>query len=286
MKYLIFSKINCLIKIKEQNFEIDEDSYLELDSPEDLLIYPLEKHYLPTILKLKKENVTKMFDEYKIYQIDFQMIHSNGQYLIKNFNGRYATLSVKPYVFTISDSSSCYTYKIFDDIQNPEIISINGAPALQGTLNDDDYLLVFSNNDFIKIVGDIEIERNKIIAIEKCLNIAKHGRRLEIELNGTKSKFVSNELLYLKNKPIIPKNTGAKNFAFLQAIMYKDYDLARTFLNENLSKKLSDEHFLKFFGSFDNIIAICNEKFILFEKNTPKGVFELKNINGKIVDVT
>ena len=44
MKYLIFSKINCLIKIKEQNFEIDENSYLELDSPEELLICPLEKH--------------------------------------------------------------------------------------------------------------------------------------------------------------------------------------------------------------------------------------------------
>ena len=285
MKYLIFSPIHSLIKIQNENFEIDENSYLELDNPENLLVYPLEKHYLPTILQLKKESNKNTFGNYTIYKVEFQTVHSGENFLIKNINGKFASLSGKPYVFTVSDNSNSKSFKILYNIENPEIISINGVFALQGTLNDSDYLLIYVNDSFTEIIGEVQIEKNKISSIINCFNIAKHGKKLDLEINTNKAKIISDELLYLKNKPQIPKHTGARNFAFLEAVMCKDYNLARNFLEENLSKKLSDDHLQMFFNDFDNITAISNDEFILFKKNTPVGVFKLKNVNGKIVDV-
>lgn len=286
MKYKIFSDIPCVAKVKEESFELDDTNFLELEDKCVIYLYPLVKGFLPTLISPDFENAKLYRNDDTTYVFpEFPTISSGENVLYKAFGNRFASLTGTPYKFTISGEDSFFSYDIKKNISSPEIINISNTPCVSANFKDKNYLLIFDGKNFIEICGDVEIDKNKVTAVSYLDSISKHGKLTKIEINNGKVQILENELLYLKNKPIKPKFIGAKNYSFLQSILVKDYNLARSYLDEKLSEKLTDEHFSKFFGEFDEILPLSINTFCLKNKNTPIGVFELKNLNGKIVDV-
>lgn len=286
MTYQIFSDVPCVAKIDNESFELDETNVLELSEFSTTYLYPLIKGHLPTIIKENFDNASTIKDSGVTYIFpEFLTVSSGEIFLSKTFGNKLALLTGLPYKFTISSDDSSKSYSIKKNISSPEIISLSGDPCVSANFKDKSYLLIYTEDSFIELCGDIDINKNAVQSIENLESLSGHGKLTRLEINLGKAKILEDELLYLNEKPIKPKFIGAKNYAFLQSIMLKDYDLARSYLDENLSKKLSNEHFLKFFQEFDEILAISTEKFCLKNKNTPIGVFTLKNVNGKIVDV-
>ncbi len=289
MKYQIFTSIPCVVKIKEDSFELDETNYLEIDDLTfPIYLYPLKKGYLPIIIKppffedtcyhLIFENTTIIFPNFITLSDDeINLISTSGQ--------KVSSLTGNPLKFIVSTKEKSYNYNIDYKLTSPELINLGGSCCVSAKMQNDDYLLLFDGKSFIELVGDIEIEKNSITAICKIKSSSKHGKQMVIDFNSNGIKVLSEDLVYLDGKPKIPKFVGAKNLAFLHAIMVKDFMLARTFLHDNLSKELTDEHFIKYFGDFDKVLPLSTTKFCLIYKNAPKRAFSLKNENGKIVDV-
>lgn len=283
MNYTIFSDTPCICKILEQSFELNESNCLYFKSEENLTLhfYPLAKNILPSFYETKNALKT----EYGNYILpEFTKICSGEIQLIKNFNGKYAKLTGKPYKFSVFDNKNGYFYEITHNISDFEITSINNKPALTANVDGEDYLLLFYNNKFYEFLGKIETNTKNLQAVTRLNTIAKHGLYTNLDFSGNPES----QLLYLENEPKLPKNQGSKNYCFLESIKYSDFHLARTFLSQTLNQKLSDEHLKRFFGDFEKIIPLTSTKFLLIkkaDKNLSADVYNFELENGNIFNI-
>ena len=61
-------------------------------------------------------------------------------------------------------------------------------------------------------------------------------------------------LVYDKNTPYIVKHKEFIPFAFFESIKIENFKLARSYMSDELSNKLSNAHLKKFFGQF---LSVC-----------------------------
>ena len=124
---------------------------------------------------------------------------------------------------------------------------------------------------------DILEDKNDCILTYKKLNdISHHGEVCKYsKQNYNKISY----LVYDNNSPIIVKHKEFIPFAFFEAIKLKNFKLARSYLSQTLSKKLSNAHLKNFFGNFVKVcFPITQEEFyneiaLVYEEN--------KNLNLK-----
>lgn len=113
--------------------------------------------------------------------------------------------------------------------------------------------ILYENNKYLlqemQEVDLLEETENTITTYKNLHDFAKHGEITTYDFNGTFSK--TKELAYnnqtakkTKIKEIVP-------FAFFEALKNKNFKLARSYLSNALSNKISNNHLKKFFGNFD-----------------------------------
>ncbi|NCB48266.1 MAG: hypothetical protein EOM55_01355 [Clostridia bacterium] len=94
----------------------------------------------------------------------------------------------------------------------------------------------------------LEVGKDKIITFKRANDMLGHAFTKEYTFSpnlGVETNLVydENENVLIHKKEIVP-------YAFFDAVKTKDFDLARTYLTEELGAKLSDKHLGKFFGEF------------------------------------
>ena len=97
-------------------------------------------------------------------------------------------------------------------------------------------------------VDILEVQKDKIITFKKANDMLGHAFTKEYSFSpnlGVETNLVygENESVSIRKKEIVP-------YAFFDAVKNKNFDLARTYLTEELGTKLSDKHIEKFFGDF------------------------------------
>jgi len=273
MKYKIFTKIPCLAKIENLNFELDTSNYLEIETEKTqiLSIYPYENGMLPQNIKLEKGN------QEKILFPEFQAIADGEVFISRTFNStKSAILIGKPFKLICQDGNYSGSFNISRGIADYELKLTNETITLSAICENYNYNLIFNKGKFKEFVGDIKEEKGKALFIGQKFTICKHGSVFQTD-------NLEEQLVYLKQKPILPNNLLAKCFAFFEAIKLKDYNLARSFLNGELAEKLSDNHLKEFFDDFDDIYYLGDNKFAL--KSTTVVVLNVVTKYEKIVDI-
>lgn len=285
MKYQIFTNTPSVAVLGERSFELDHTNTLNIETDDRCIlnIYPLSRGMLPTTLTLSK-NMKEGFvlNGTRFIEPEFIPVCTGEVFLVKNFTGnKTMVLSGYPLRISISNNGKNYDYAISKKISDFKLESIGGKPALCGKCEGGDYRLFFTGDKFYELYGELAEEGKQIKSVTKIPGVAKHGK---FRVFNTQNLSVSeDELVYLKKEPQIPKNLRAKGFAFFEAIKTGDYNLARSYLSESLSKKLSDEHLRSFFGNFTKIIPISGYTYALRGKDYT--IFSICFDGNKIIDV-
>ena len=109
------------------------------------------------------------------------------------------------------------------------------------------------------IVDILEVENEDISTYKNLFDFAGHG----IVTNYKKENNYIEEILlaYNYDLPLIAKHKEFIPYAFFEAIKIKNYKLARNYLTPELSNKLTDTHFEKFFGNFNRVSQTLSPTF-------------------------
>ena len=283
MKYQIFTNTPAVAVLGEKSFELDNTNALNIETEDAcvLNIYPLSRGLLPTALTLSKNMKEGFFlNGIRFVEPEFIPVCTGEVFLVKNFASKTMVLSGYPLRVSISSGEKNYSYAITKQISNFKLESVGGKPALCGKCEEGDYRLFFTGEKFYELFGDLAEDGKQIKSVTKINGVAKHGKFRVF--NAQNLSVSEDELVYLKKEPQVPKNLRARGFAFFEAIKTGDYNLARSYLSESLSKKLSDEHLKSFFGDFSEIVPVSDYTYAL--KGNDYAVFTISFDGNKIVD--
>lgn len=264
MKTIFMSKIKILVEINGQTQKVYGSNSIILPEQEVVRIIPLENGFLPIILSQNSisQYVKKInFQNYCLLELNsLPQILSGEFFLSKNIKNGVVSVVGIPYKFNIEIDSKQYHFEISKILSNIKILETKKLIILESESLEKDYYVLFHKQEqkFYEFFGSVEISENNIKAVIDKNTLSKHGEVLEYNITENSCELVSKELVYLNEKPcLVPP--FLTHIAFFEAIQQKDFFLAKTFLSNELTEKLTAEHLSQFFGDFDSF-RVINQK--------------------------
>ncbi len=177
-------------------------------------------------------------------------------------------------------------------IKNAELNQKNNNIIIKCELEEDKYFLVILKADTIETILEVEcdtIEENEtqIKALKKMLDLSKHAfvNTFSFETNKveTYKVFLNNQPNKTTDKYLIP-------LAFLEAVKYENFNLAKSYLASDLAEA-PDNFFAGYFGNIKNIYF---DRYNLNKPNVGYTIkaneifsyFEFAIENGMITEIT
>lgn len=173
-------------------------------------------------------------------------------------------------------------------ISNISVEKINNVLVITANSFSDKFLLIFNTEKNICLICDLfyKIEKNndEIKCLKKLNNTLKTGTVYDINLKDLSinnySVFVDN-YTPLKEQSLIP-------LSFLEAVKNKNYNIAKTFLDDKFLET-DNEKLNQFFGDFNEIYYNCytvksdKSNFTIVGENTRN--FDFCLLNNKITEI-
>lgn len=289
-KYILRSEYDCLVKSQGEESLLDSNCQIIFDSPQQLLIYPLtqSKFSYPFVLDLSKSEDGKNFRVLQYGEKRLFFLHS--PYYIKNeiieevsCCGKRCEVGLSQEEISFKGSNSRKTLPVLSEfktysvqVKSPFIILI-----LSG--KDDEIVVYNAKNDSISTIKGkkIEVIDNKIFVTKSAHDISAHQIYETYEIKDKIEKINTKFKLELQSKPL---KGNIVALAFVQCLKVEDYDLALSYLSEELRQSTTIDHLKKYFGEIitynhleDSVIAITN-------KNQTR-IFSFEVKNDKICEI-
>ena len=202
-------------------------------------------------------------------------------YTINVLNGINSSLSIyEKNILVYSD--------ILPLLSNATASRENNNVILKGYTIEKEYYILIMNKDFEILYSgyfdNIEDTSNKIIGLTKSYDIAKHCHICEIDKSSPQN---INDYYIIKDNIPICKIDELIPRAFLEALKVQNFELAKKYLSDTLSKA-SNSHFKTYFGDIQSIYynAYNNSNpvnYTLYANDYKSYNFQVSN--GKIVDI-
>lgn len=157
-------------------------------------------------------------------------------------------------------------------------------------------ILKYKNNAYsLTTLEEVELLEEKdgtITTLKKANDIQGHAFTKTYTFSPTLS--VETALVYGEDEPSSVAKREIVPYAFFDAVKCKNFDIARSFLCEKLSKKLTDKHLEKFFGDFlfshQPLSENLSEIALIYSENPLQKTAKLFDItmdeNDKISNIT
>lgn len=278
-KYKIVAEFSCVIVINNTELELEPNFIMEGEFEENSIIkvYPIEKkencYSLAYSAKLCDLEFID-FKEFRLVELKQKLIAKNHiELLCHEYEKCIYKLYSYPHIFVCNNHGKVYK-KEFDE--NFDEYEIKNNYLIAKTQDKMIFCVFHKESKKFSCIkaNSIEIEKNKITAINILNNIAKHNTKTEYSFDDKELKEIHKDIYYT----IEPKLTYQKDImplAFLQAIMVEDYNLARKYLTTKLKTKLTTNHLKAFFGKIEKIIPIEN-LFAVIEKNKNTTIYKFE----------
>lgn len=265
-KYILRSEYDCLVKSETEEFLLDVNSQIVFEKPEKVLIYPLKtnKYCYPFSIDLENKLDSTLFSCH-LFE-DFVLIYiSNPPYIKNEFIETIKLNKLECKVFISQETVSFQTenikktFNLDSNFETYSIITFDNLIMIK-LVGEIEQLWIFNINNLSlkKLAGNkIEIVNHEIFVNKSIISINQHQlyEVYEIKENEIikKSENIKSNLFdsKLRNPRVIP-------YAFLEAIQLKDYNLARTFLTENLSQTATNQHLDNYFKEIKKILPLNN----------------------------
>lgn len=263
-EYKIFAKFPCVICLLEKEIELEENKFLEisLKGNELVKVFPVCKRndcYSLAYSQRVEDFDILDFKDFYLLEIKEKLISKNPiQLLVNEFDKCLFSLYDFPHILSVNYDGKCYTYNFQEKFEEYTLKNNYLLAKSEDKMTFCLFNKASKKFDYI-IATSIEINKDKIITIDMLNDIAKHCEKREYTFNNDNLKLINKELYYINNEPKLCFNTDIMPIAFLEAVKFGDYNLARKYLTVNLKARLSDNHLKAFFKDIDKIIPIDNK---------------------------
>lgn len=194
----------------------------------------------------------------------------------------------KPLLLKVEKNKKQYFYKLDDEFNYYEFLSFQDIPCALFKNDNLEVLICFNNDKFECFKGQIKIGKNQIEVISPLMDISHRAKLYKLKVQQSQLKIESEELIYLDNMPIFPKNEALIPFAFFQAVKCGDINYAKKLVDEE-NLQITNQILKDYFGEFDEILHYNYNKqkghFIALVKNGKSVVYKISLNNGKIFDI-
>ena len=277
MKYFLKTTYPCLVKVKNENFELDTFDTLEIENEDYLFVYP-QKNLYPFYINLKNpvENTHFSFSK-----------HDNKTFLILENEKTFGSQTKEKFVI---DGKTCFV----GIDENKVSFETESRKTSAKILSRKNFQLSMTNN-FVLAKFD-----NEIFAFDTKTEKLSHfsGENLSIEndtikveqnsLDGQKiSTYKLGETIETLSVDFTEKNTAPVELLplnFLKYVKSKDYDRAINTLSQNLKDQISQENLGDFFGNFNAILPLNTLEFITIS-NDKKNFVKFSIKDDKVEDI-
>ncbi|MBQ7603093.1 MAG: hypothetical protein IJU58_03020 [Clostridia bacterium] len=311
--YLYISSNSPSIIIVNNTTTIDtnaQNDYITIKTDEPTLFIqciPKTANKLNLSCIVNIENIsfgqTENLHVYKLAQNHYKMCFELPECIVYKPTTLLCTTTLNKSTLSFFDSSMQYvliqstsqTYKININYQlkNVSFNTFGQYYALSAKTQNMDYVLIFDNvgNIFFEDIQNvIEITNDSIITLQKNEDIARHGFVSKYQLSNNTFRTIEQYNVYLDETPYHAPSKYCTAIAFLEALNINNIALARTYLSEDLSQKLSNQQLIQFFGNYvefePNFIDNANNSLLLYYENNIVKKFQISiNLDNKIIDI-
>lgn len=252
----------CVTNFKNNNFLLEVSPFIFSSTP--------------TMLGLKTktittENITHTITYFSNNNLNFR-IENNSSYLDFSNSYKVSELNVKAKNEFIFLYFKCQNSKYFTCVVQYK----NNKYFLQETCEAD----------------LLEEQENVITTYKNLHDFASHGEIITYNFNTEFS--VTKELAYNNNSPYLTKVKEFVPFAFFEALKVNNFKLARYYMSNKLSQKLSNNHLKKFFGNYEKVHQTLSPEYnpeeiaLIYNKKPIKyaKIFNIKfNEENKITNI-
>jgi len=198
-------------------------------------------------------------------------------------------------LFTFTLPAKLSEYEINETtIQNTRCIKLNGISA-----EDKQYVLIVGYIDsgyehLLDVLADKieETTEGEINSLEIVRDLAKHGYVEKYSFDGRCFNLSDNYTVYMNSAPEIAPNPHLIPYAFIEAVNVSNLNLARKYLDSELSSALSDQHLRTFFEDYCEVCWNAYEDrplslaVIYGEKVRVAKIYDFALDNNKITNIT
>ena len=286
----IISSYDCVVVCGQEQKFIEKGQIIVLDRDDIISIYPTQKG-ISFCLNTKDDKDCQFFKiidapSCKIFYLESGVLCEN--YMIstlsimgnpckvelgnKNINIEYLQFkknielpfkfdsykmgAISSYVYVLLTNESCQNLILFDS-ENGKIENYYG--------------------DEIKIFG------NRFTIAKNLDNIARHVLHEEYNVTAQGIILNSKQIDYQNGRPVLCSAPQIVPYAFLQAIEVGDFDLASSYLDVPMRRRVDKEHLESFFGKIKNFLQIDNDIFAVF--GNEKSLFKFTLTENKISEI-
>lgn len=312
MRINFFSNFNCLVKINSESFEpFDFGETLFLDEGFFAYVYPIDASRASLSYTAKFEivngkittsckNATVInfddfceitFNEFLInsysapFCLDEEKVNFNGKsYTCSVFNGGDNNITFKSNILLFSET--------VHNIKTSSLLQVHNLVLLNIHTEKSSHLLVINLETeqliFNKPATKIEIstDDNKVYLLTELKDSCNHASVEVFSLNEN-FKLIESYPTYLTENNFFIKEIS--DFVFFDAIKAKNFKLARSFLTQSISGKLSDDQLLAYFSEYKEIRQTPNKNkyYLIKEGNVCNAIlFEFEKQQSLISNIT
>ena len=285
---------DCLVKNKDGENLLDANSELLFESPEKLLIYPLShvnKNCYPFVLDLSGEEKSRFYKKFELKGYD--LFYISNLPFVNNEIIEKVTINQKEFKVILNEgylkietdkmAKTLPLNNLFDDF---EIQTIENFVLIH-LISEKECLCIFNaENDNINFFegNKIEIFEKRISITRELNDIARHIIFESYEIKNSIIEKVDSGLKHSFEFENIIKNPNLVPLAFLEAIKYEDFELAKFYLNDKLSSTPNNQ-FKEYFKTFSKIIPLEKLTYGLVSGDKLK-VFHFQMENNKIAEIS
>lgn len=297
MKILLYSKEKVQIETLGQKALLQFSKPLEVEKNQLVYVLPCTENALPFCFYVGQENkfVKNIeFGDFAIAEIiSFPKVFEGKFFIAKSISAGSANVIGSPYKFNVNLKKTTYTFDLPENLEDISFYENKNAVVLTAEQTKQNYVVVFhkASKTFKSFVGSVEVNENMVEAVIPKNTLAGHGEMLKIDLSKKTFLTLQSEGVYISG---CPKSVPPflVHIAFFEAVREKDFALARSYVEESLAEKLCGDTLQEFFGEFDQIKVLSQNKEVLVALINNKTstlavgrVFEVKCFNGRIFDI-
>lgn len=316
MKYLLHTNFDCFVKINNQPYKLfagldkiisicnaeqaeKENNKMTANNSDFFEIYPQSVFGCGYCFEIEK-NSEFSHPLAKLYKLD-----SDNAILLLNENEKTEKKSLSFLSTAENDYELLQSEKLELRCANQPIYKANFI-ATNGNIDERENLIFVrfenkaekrlivldkQNNILIKdTISSLEYTENGFQTLLVLYDIHKQGLVKKYIVENNSLTLKEEYAVYINSQPKKLANSVYIPLAFFECIRAKNFSLAKKYLNSELNSKITNEHFVAYFGEFD--IAIdCSKMFdknifaLLSNKNKTCKLFEIDYSNNQIQNI-
>lgn len=312
MKLIVTSDFDAVLTVQEKSFVLEANAQkveFEFEEEENIsfFVYPTKEKLFPYGVKVEKQQEQLSCDSpyvrlYKVGEKNFEIVLKKFKISSFNLHKVYSKkingfelmiLEGETSLFIVKEKEEIYTFEMDYKFKEVAFDLNEDVPYFVANLKNQKFICIFcpdSEKFFAYEALGIKIEENTIEIVQDVYSHAGHGKKIVLNLKQGQVLLKEEQLLYLNQKPTLAFNPKVVPYAFFESIKLGDYNLAESYLSDDLKSNLNSGVLKEYFGDFTEVVPnnfLVEKEYyvsVLTEKLCRVFLFDLKS--GKINDIS